>query len=73
MDPSHIVSVRFRYGLLWLIWNNNNHHLWIIIVKVSFSEGSSVCLLFNETDKVNVFYQKVLKITSSLKMCFGFI
>ena len=72
MDPSHIVSVCFRYGLLWLILNNNNHQ-WIIILEVSFSKGSSLCLLFNETDKVNGFYQKMLKIISSLKMSFGFI
>ena len=72
MDPSHIVSVCFRCDLLWLIWNNNNH-LWIIILEVSISKGSSLCLLFNETDKVNGFYQKMLKITSSLKMNFGFI
>ena len=72
MDSSHIVSVCFRCDLLWLIGNNNNNHRWIIIVEVSFSKGSSLCLLFNETDKVNGVYQKMWTITSSLKMGFRF-
>ena len=37
MDPSHIVSVCFRYGLLWLIWNNNRQ--WIIIVEFLLVKG----------------------------------